>query len=352
MVADCGGDAVDVAHLDYVRRLAEPEAASHEELFRELLPKSVAEAYLELLDGGPRPMIEGDPVDEDLVARHLGYLQFQGSLMLRPILPLIAISGLLTEVHRELSIQQERLLRGYAAAAEFHQRQLQDRQHAAVPSVLAQVLTDGDEIAERWMTSVHAAQTVYRSITTHSFDDPHADYALQSPWAQQCEDSRELCSPEFLAAPRGAEAIRAAIEAGVEVRTSHALPARMIIVDDHLALVGLVNTGTTGALLVRSAVLVAALTQYHDQLWAMATPVVPPGTGPLSRSRQLVRKLGATEQEVLALLVHGLKDEAIARHLSLSVRTVRRHIATVMEFVDAPTRFAAGAAAQRLGLLG
>jgi DNA-binding NarL/FixJ family response regulator len=123
----------------------------------------------------------------------------------------------------------------------------------------------------------------------------------------------------------------------------------MLIVDDHFALVGLVPTGTTGALLVRSAVLITALTQYYDQLWSAATPVALPGS---VRSRPASNQLAPTEREVLSLLVHGLKDEAIARHLGLSVRTVRRHISTVMEFVDAPTRFAAGAAAQRLGLLG
>nr|WP_272954709.1 helix-turn-helix transcriptional regulator [Kribbella sandramycini] len=87
--------------------------------------------------------------------------------------------------------------------------------------------------------------------------------------------------------------------------------------------------------------MVAALTQYYDQLWETATPVIQNQT----------KGLSGTEREVLRLLVHGLKDDAIARHLQLSVRTVRRHIAAIMEFVSAPTRFAAGAAAQRLGLL-
>jgi DNA-binding NarL/FixJ family response regulator len=135
----------------------------------------------------------------------------------------------------------------------------------------------------------------------------------------------------------------------MQVRTAQHLPARMLIVDDHFALVGLDPTGTSGALLVRSPALIAALIQYYDQLWSAATPVVAASA---VRSGSNSEQLGETEREVLSLLVHGLKDEAIARHLGLSVRTVRRHIATVMDFVDAPTRFAAGAAAQRLGLLG
>jgi DNA-binding NarL/FixJ family response regulator len=192
-------------------------------------------------------------------------------------------------------------------------------------------------------------------VTTHTFETAEAGaaLALPSPLAQTCEltDFRELCSPDYLADPRGAQAIRAAVAAGVEVRTAQNLPARMIIVDDHLAVVALVPSGVAGALLVRSAVLVAALSQYYDHLWAAATPVVLPGSTPVSRARRLAKALGASEREVLALLVHGLKDEAIARHLNVSVRTVRRHVSTVLDFLDAPTRFAAGAAAQRLGLL-
>ena len=320
------------------------ELSELEKLVRELLPDKVAEAYLELTIMGGRPAHENDPVDQELVNRHLAYLQWSPeAVLLRPVDSLIAVTGLLTLVHRELTKQHDRLLQGYVAAAEVHQLQLHDRQSGEVSSVLAQVLTDPDEIAERWTTSIHTVQCTYRSIAVNDPDQPAP--VLPSPLNSQCSSMhfRELCTPNYLADPRGAKAIRAAVKAGVEVRTVQTLPARMVIVDDHLAVVGLVPPGTAGALLVRSAVLIAALTQYYDQLWATATPVVP-----IARQG---KGLGATEREVLALLVHGLKDEAIARHLNLSVRTVRRHISAVMDFVDAPTRFAAGAAAQRLGLL-
>jgi len=327
------------------------ELSEHEKLFRELLPAPVADTYFELLRVGQRPVQDG--IDDELVTRQLAYLhRAHGSVTLRPVDPLIATTGLLTQVQRELGRQQDRLLQGYVAAAELHQRQLHDKRPGVVPSVLAQLLTDRDEIADRWTTSIHTTQCTYRSIAVH--DPTQTAPVLPSPLNSQCDSMqfRELCTPEFLADPRGKAAVRAAIDAGVEVRTAQALPTRMIIVDDHFAVIGLVPVGDSGALLVRSSVFLAALTQYYDQLWASATPVVLPGAVQASRTRGAMKSLGTTEREVLTLLVHGLKDEAIARHLSISVRTVRRHIATVMDFVDAPTRFAAGAAAQRLGLLG
>ncbi|MFC0628509.1 helix-turn-helix transcriptional regulator [Kribbella deserti] len=329
----------------------QPDLSEHEKLFRDLLPAPVADAYLELVDLGQAAWAENDEIGQELITRQLAYLhRFQGVETLRPVDPLIATTGLLTQVQRELSRQQDRIVQGYVAAAELHhRRQLHDRQASEIPSLLAQLLTDRDEITERWMTSIHTVQCTYRSIAVH--DPDQTAPILPSPLASACDSMhfRELCTPEFLADPRGAEAVRAAVAAGVEVRTVHSLPARLLIVDDHFALVGLVPTGMSGALLVRSAVLIAALTQYYDQLWAAATPVVLSGT---ERSTPGPNQLAATEREVLSLLVHGLKDEAIARHLGLSVRTIRRHISTVMELVGAPTRFAAGAAAQRLGLLG
>ncbi|MGP3922715.1 hypothetical protein [Streptomyces sp. 8N616] len=42
-------------------------------------------------------------------------------------------------------------------------------------------------------------------------------------------------------------------------------------------------------------------------------------------------------------------DEPIARHLNVSVRTVRRRIARIMDLLDVRSRFAAGVAAASLG---
>jgi len=311
--------------------------SEHEKLVRELLPEDVAEAYLELTHTGARVTQVADPIDRELLNRQLAYVHPGPDVaLIRAVDPLIAVTGLLTQVHHELTKQHGRLLQGYVAAAEMHQLKLHDRRSGHVPSVLAQVITDPDELTARWTTSIQTVQCTYRSVITGDGPEP----VVPAPINAQCDSMcyRQLCTPEYLAE----HGVQTALDAGVEVRTVRELPTRMVIVDDHFALVGMAAGGSTGALLVRSSELVAALTQYYDQLWESATPVVQTPT----------KGLGGTEREVLRLLVHGLKDEAIARHLQLSVRTVRRHISAIMDFVDAPTRFAAGAAAHRLGLLG
>jgi DNA-binding NarL/FixJ family response regulator len=54
---------------------------------------------------------------------------------------------------------------------------------------------------------------------------------------------------------------------------------------------------------------------------------------------------------ILELLMLGTKDESIARQLGISLRTVRRRVAGLMDELGATTRFQAGLEAARRGLL-
>ena len=54
---------------------------------------------------------------------------------------------------------------------------------------------------------------------------------------------------------------------------------------------------------------------------------------------------------VLNLLAAGLTDDAMARHLGVSVRTVQRRVREICARLGARTRFQAGLQARRHGLL-
>ena len=69
-----------------------------------------------------------------------------------------------------------------------------------------------------------------------------------------------------------------------------------------------------------------------------------PGAGMKAVSRELHRT-------ILRLLADGLKDEAIARRLGMSLRTTRRHVADILSELNVSSRFQAGVAAARSGLL-
>jgi DNA-binding Lrp family transcriptional regulator len=100
------------------------------------------------------------------------------------------------------------------------------------------------------------------------------------------------------------------------------------------------DAGSTGNLLVRAPALVAMVRELFDQYWVRGLPVPTSRPGDADDVRP-----------VLELLQLGLKDETIARQLGVSLRTVRRRVATVMDELGATTRFQAGMEAVRRGLI-
>lgn len=59
--------------------------------------------------------------------------------------------------------------------------------------------------------------------------------------------------------------------------------------------------------------------------------------------------LSADDLRLLTLLATYPGDELIARHLNVSVRTVRRRVARIMGILEVQNRFAAGVAAAQRG---
>ncbi|MDF2091515.1 helix-turn-helix transcriptional regulator [Knoellia sp. 3-2P3] len=108
------------------------------------------------------------------------------------------------------------------------------------------------------------------------------------------------------------------------------------------AVMAVAEWGDAGSnyVLIRDPMLVQAFTALFERVFEQALPV-PDGGG-----------MGSdVDLEMLRLLGAGLKDEAIARHLGCSLRTVRRRIAVLMARHDAETRFQLGLAVADSGLL-
>jgi DNA-binding CsgD family transcriptional regulator len=134
------------------------------------------------------------------------------------------------------------------------------------------------------------------------------------------------------------------VAAGAAIRLVPSLPLRLIIVDREVAVVPLDPQGSTvGALLMRSAGVVQAMVALFESFWAGARAL--PGTD----EAPVAEQCSAQELIVLRLLAGGAKDEAVAHHLGLSVRTLRRIIADLMIRAGASSRFELGAQAAARG---
>jgi DNA-binding CsgD family transcriptional regulator len=314
---------------------------------RGLLPGTLTEAYAALRDRGPRePQLGGDGLDSELISRGLAYLR---SGRERPLLwatePVAALAGTLADVEQDLTGRHQRVAGGYGVLAEL-QRRRAEAAGGQAPSDLVRVLTDRDEIAGLSGTLANHARSDYMAIRTLGHDVPLTEAAVCPPPAAVVRRGvrcRTLYTADHLTHPVGALTVARCRRAGEQARTLPRLPMKLLLADEHLALVGLTPAGACGALLVRSSALLAALRQYFEVLWAQATPVADGEEDP--------GPLGPKERAVLALMAHGLKDDAIARRLDMSVRTVRRYVSALLDHLNVSTRFAAGAAAQRQGLL-
>lgn len=137
--------------------------------------------------------------------------------------------------------------------------------------------------------------------------------------------------------------------AGVEVRTVPVVPTDATVVDRALAMLPGEARATGpaapgGLAVVRLPSVIGAVVALFEQLWVSAAPLTParvPGGAGLS----------AREHELLALLSAGCTDESAAARLGISVRTVRRMMATIMTRLGARSRFQAGLKAADRGLL-
>jgi len=137
--------------------------------------------------------------------------------------------------------------------------------------------------------------------------------------------------------------VRRRAEAGEHVRILAEVPTRLAVLGSSAALISeRFDVFDERRLVLRHQSMVRSLTCMFELLWEKAMPV--PG---LSGQRS---DDGASEQRLLlAQLTGGAKDEQIARALGVSVRTVRRRVADLLDDLGAASRFQAGVEAVRRG---
>ncbi|HZX02674.1 MarR family transcriptional regulator [Kribbella sp.] len=149
-----------------------------------------------------------------------------------------------------------------------------------------------------------------------------------------------IYSPDSLDIPGGVDEAFSAADAGETSRVHPQVPMKLAVFDGRIALLPLsVDQLVDSALVVHPCALLDALMEMFWLLWDQAVPVVP------------AAKADPTDARLMTLLAAGFKDDAIARQLALSSRTVGRRVAELMETLGARTRFQAGIHAQRRHLL-
>ena len=131
---------------------------------------------------------------------------------------------------------------------------------------------------------------------------------------------------------------------GGRLRTVPVLPTLLIIIDQEVAFIPIdANDSRRGALEVRTPGLVRGSYLLFEQFWNAGRD--------FGSAAPATRALPAVEQALIQLLADGYTDDAAARRLGLSRRTVSRIMATLSEKTGATSRFQMGVEAAARGWL-
>lgn len=156
---------------------------------------------------------------------------------------------------------------------------------------------------------------------------------------------RGIYAPEAFEAAGAFEQAMASVAAGEQARVHTEVPLKLAIGDRSVALLPLASErAVDAALVVRAPMVVSALVKLFELLWVQATPL------PAWDPEQPAPDGDDVDLQLLGLLATGLKDEAIARELGVSVRTLGRRSSALLAALGARTRFQAGLQAGRRGL--
>ncbi|SEF66857.1 Sugar-specific transcriptional regulator TrmB [Nonomuraea solani] len=217
------------------------------------------------------------------------------------------------------------------------------------PEEVLEVVTGRDAVARRYLQ-------LERNATREMLVLVHPPYAVdisddqenRQRAARQGAPTRGIYGPQAFEQPGMLAHTRRAIEDGEQARLGQ-VPVKLAIADARTAILPLVSDedrAVESALVVHPSALLDALVGLFETLWRAAVP--------LRLSAETLEPEAwpqGPDTEVLALLAAGMKDDAIARQLGLSPRTVQRRVQVLCERLGARTRFHAGFLAAQHDLL-
>ncbi len=226
-------------------------------------------------------------------------------------------------------------------AAEYVERLLKTE-----PGRLVEVLDGPTTITERLDALMRAAEHEVLAFEEPPYvsDPRHSENEIEESLLSRGVRVRAIYSSSVFEAPGRVEAIRHLTALGEESRVTAKVPLKMMLIDRRVAVVPMTareETTRTTAVLVWPSRLCDALIDLFELTWRLSSPFfsAPAADEPVERE----------DAEMLRLLAAGLKDEAVARHLGLSERTVRRRIADLVGELGAASRFQAGVLAAKRG---
>jgi sugar-specific transcriptional regulator TrmB len=234
--------------------------------------------------------------------------------------------------------QQEGVERARSGAAALMGRYLVDPRTVGCDG-LVEIMQGRDAVRQRFHQLQVGATEELLVLDKPPYVTPHHDSDTQRSLLDRGVCARTIYEQQALDRPEIVAHIRELGGRGERARLVPTLPLKLAIADRRVALVPLTSDQPPmeASALVHPCGLLDALIELFEVLWDRAAPLrlhAPSGDGD--------GDVSARDQELLALMVAGMKDEDIATHLEVTVRTIGRRVAHLMGTVGARTRFQLG----------
>jgi DNA-binding CsgD family transcriptional regulator len=245
----------------------------------------------------------------------------------------------------ELASFQQRIELSRAAAARLIAEHTRISAQNDTPEVEYLVGIDSIRIRLDTLAASVACEVMNFSPTRQTEADINAGKESTIRYVGSKVKSRSIYLHSALKHPPTAEYIQWLTRHGFEIRTTPALPSRMVIFDRKIAVLPMSSDDSRmGAVVLYGKATVTAFCSLFDWIWERAIPV----------NLQMGNRddVGLSqEMEAIWLLAQGYTDETVAKRLGVSPRTSRRIVESMMRRLGARSRFQAGVFAERNGLL-
>ncbi|MEU0785742.1 helix-turn-helix domain-containing protein [Streptomyces sp. NPDC006173] len=141
-----------------------------------------------------------------------------------------------------------------------------------------------------------------------------------------------------------------AVHAGEMARAVPALPLRMVIADQGVAICPLTSTGASdnpravSAMVIRESSLLEALTSLFARYWEVGAPLRVTAEGGIGGPGLSTDEasISPKDQHLVSLMIAGITDSSIAGQLGVSRRTVQRRLQVLMNLAGVSTRMQLG----------
>jgi predicted transcriptional regulator len=250
--------------------------------------------------------------------------------------PAIALAGLLRRRRDDLRAAELDI----AALADTHRRATVGRAAAD----LIEVITDVDAVRHRFAQIQEAARHEVLSMVVPNLTVvPHRENTAGDACLRRGVRYQAIVDHRALDQPGMLQDTVASIAAGQDIRVVDRVPLKLVIVDRELAMLPLLQSenNVPASVLVHRSGLLDAVLAFYDATWERGYPLRcnASGDGVLETRPDHIDDLDA---QVLALLLSGLTDQAIAGQVQLSLRTVQRRISQLMAKAGVATRIQLG----------